>query len=76
MIRANRGNENAIKVKGCPPKIADSMMAMINNTLNKKRAKKILSIRLIKGLSNKIGIYNEHFPREFAYELPNLSRHF
>jgi len=71
-IRANRANKNAIKVKGCPPKVVDSMITMIRNTLEKKRARKILSIRLIKGLLNKLGIYNEHFPREFAYELPEF----
>ena len=65
-IQANKENKNAIKVKGCPPKIVDSMITMINNTLEKKRARKILLIRFIKGLLNKLGIYNEYFPREFT----------
>ena len=71
-IRSNRANKNAIRVEGCPPKIGDSMKTLINNTLEKKRARRILSIRLIKEQLRKLGIYNEHFPREFAYELPEF----
>jgi uncharacterized protein (DUF362 family) len=71
-IRSNRANKNAIRVEGCPPRIVDSMKTLINNTLEKKRARRILSIRLIKGLLRKLGIYNEHFPREFDYKMPEF----
>lgn len=71
-IRANKSNSNAVKVKGCPPKVVDSMIAMVNNTLEKRRARRILASRFLKGLFNKIGLYNEHFPREFSYELPEF----
>lgn len=76
-IRANKANTQAIKVEGCPPKVVESMITMIKNTLEKRRARKILSIRLIKGILNKIGLYNESFPREFSYELPEFDpQHF
>ena len=76
-IRANKSNTHAIRVKGCPPKVFDSMITLLNNTLEKRRARKIIAARLVKGLFNRIGVYNERFPREFTYELPEFDpRHF
>jgi uncharacterized protein (DUF362 family) len=76
-IRANKANKNAIRVKGCPPKISDSLVTLISNTLVKKRAKRIIATRIVKGLLNKFGLYNERFPREFSYELPEFNpKHF
>jgi len=76
-IRANKANKNGIRVKGCPPKISDSLITLTNNTLEKKRAKRIIATRIVKGLLNKFGIYNERFPREFSYELPEFDpKHF
>ena len=71
-IRANKDNGHAVKVEGCPPKVVDSMVAMINTTLDKKRARKNLSIRMMKGMLNKLGLYHEFYPREFSYDLPDF----
>lgn len=71
-IRANKGLDGAIMVNGCPPKVVDSMVAVINNTLEKSRARKVLISRMLKGIANKIGIYNEYFPRKFTYDQPEF----
>lgn len=71
-IRSNRAKKNAIRVKGCPPRIVDSMKTLVNHTLEKKRARRILAIRFIKMLLRKLGIYYEHFPREFEYKMPEF----
>ncbi len=76
-IRNNKPIAAAAMVKGCPPKIIDSMMAMISHSLDKKRARKVLSTRIAKGVLNKIGLYHEFFPRPFAYDPPEFDpRHF
>lgn len=76
-IRANKENKNAIRVEGCPPKIVDSMKTMMNHTLEKGRARKLFAIRFIKGIFSKFGLYEEKFPREFAYNIPDFDpKHF
>ncbi|EFK10401.1 conserved hypothetical protein [delta proteobacterium NaphS2] len=71
-IRNNKSIEATASVKGCPPKIADSMVAMINHSLDKKRARKVLTTRMVKGILHKIGLYHESFPRSFAYDPPQF----
>jgi uncharacterized protein (DUF362 family) len=71
-IRNNKTIAAAAKVKGCPPKIADSMVAMINHSLDKQRAKKVLTIRMVKGVLNKFGLYHEFFPRPCGYDPPEF----
>jgi hypothetical protein len=71
-IRSNKSITPAVMVKGCPPKIVDSMVAMINHSLDKKRARKVLTIRMVKGVLNKMGLYHEFFPRPYAYDPPEF----
>lgn len=71
-IRNNKSIEATAAVRGCPPKIADSLVAMINHSLNKKRARKVLTTRMAKGILNKIGLYHESFPRPFTYDPPDF----
>jgi len=74
---ANKELEDAIRVKGCPPKVAEMLMALLNHTLDKQRARKILLGRLIKKIGNSVGIYNEDFPIYPRYEPPEFDqRHF
>lgn len=76
-IRSNRANKNAIKVEGCPPSISECLKIVTNNTLDKKRARKILAIRYFKELLSKFGVYNENFPRKFTYDMPEFDpKHF
>jgi uncharacterized protein (DUF362 family) len=71
-IRNNNSIAAAVRVKGCPPKIVDSMVAMINHSLDKKRARKVLMSRMVKGVLNKIGLYHEFFPRPYTYDPPEF----
>jgi uncharacterized protein (DUF362 family) len=71
-IRNNKSIVAAAKVKGCPPKIVDSMVAMISHSLDKKRARKVLTTRMVKGVLNKMGLYHEFFPRTYAYDPPEF----
>jgi hypothetical protein len=76
-LRANRDRKGAIRVKGCPPKAADIMMALTYNTLNKGRATRIMVERIIKTIGYKIGIYHEDFPSYPRYSLPDFDeKHF
>jgi len=76
-IKVNKGLEDAIRVKGCPPKVSEMLMALLNHTLDKKRARKILLGRLIKKIGNSVGIYNEDFPIYSRYKPPEFDqRHF
>ena len=71
-IRNNESVTGAVKVKGCPPKIVDSMVAMISHSLDRKRARKVLATRMAKGMLNKMGLYHEFFPRPYAYDPPKF----
>ena len=76
-IRSNRANKNAIKVEGCPPSITECLKIVTNNTLEKKRARRILAIRTFKNQLSKLGIYNERFRRGFTYDMPEFDpKHF
>jgi uncharacterized protein (DUF362 family) len=72
-IRANRDLEGAVEVKGCPPKAANSYIALTKLAWDKKRARKIIATRLLKKLGDVLGIYDENLmpfkhydPSEFS----------
>ena len=71
-IRNNKTVTAAVKVKGCLPKIVDSMVAMINHSLDRKRARRVLVSRMAKGVLNKVGLYHEFFPRPYTYDPPEF----
>jgi hypothetical protein len=74
---ANKELQDAVRVKGCPPKVAEMLMTLMNRTLDKRRARKILLGRLVKKIGNSVGIYNEDFPIYPRYEQPEFDqRHF
>lgn len=71
-IRANKDLKDAIRVKGCPPKVADTFIAIVNHTLNKKRARTISLVRLLKQIAHNLGIYDENFPAFKRYKSPEF----
>jgi uncharacterized protein (DUF362 family) len=73
-IRANKDVERAIPVKGCPPRVADTLITLMNHTLEKRRARSILAVRAWKKMAHKLGIYDEDFPILKRYELPEFDR--
>ncbi len=76
-IGANRDVEDAITVKGCPPKVGETLITFMNHTLEKRRARRILAVRGFKNIVHKLGIYDEDFPTRKRYESPEFDkRHF
>jgi len=73
-IANNKEQKNTARVKGCPIKISDYMMTLAGNTMDKRRARKFLTIRFLKGLASKIGIYKEYFPTYGSYEPPEFDK--
>ena len=73
-VRANKELEDAIRVKGCPPKVTAMFITLLNHTLDKQRVRKISLGRLIKQIGNSVGIYNEDFPIYPRYEPPEFDR--
>lgn len=75
-IAANKDLKDAIKIKGCPPKTADTLLTLMNNTIGKWKARRILAIRLMKLSLTKLGLYDEDFPVYKHYALPEFDRNY
>jgi uncharacterized protein (DUF362 family) len=73
-IGANRDLGNAIRVKGCPPKVRETLITLMNHTLEKRRARRIMAIRGLKKIAHKLAIYDEDFPAFKRYESPEFDR--
>jgi len=75
-IEANRDLEDAIRIKGCPPKMADTLLTLMNHTIDKGKARRILALRLMKLSLMKLGLYDEDFPVYKHYALPEFDRNY
>jgi hypothetical protein len=73
-IANNKELKNTFRVKGCPIKISDYMMSLAVNTMDKRKAKKFLTVRFLKGLASKIGIYDEYFSTYGSYEASEFDK--
>lgn len=73
-IRANKDREGAIKIKGCPPKATDMLVALNFNMLNRGRATKIMLERTLKTIGYKLGIYDEEYPTFLKYAPPAFDK--
>lgn len=73
-IRANKDVEDAITVEGCPPKVRDTLISFMNHTLGKRRARKVLAVRVWKNMAHKLGMYDEDFPIWKRYESPEFDK--
>lgn len=58
-IKENNELKNTINIAGCPPKVGQYLPVLLNETLNKSRAKKILIKRMVKMIGYKMGLYYE-----------------
>jgi len=61
-VSANKDLKNAVMIKGCPPSVANTVMALVRKGLPQQKAYKILMSRMLKGIGTKIGVYDESFP--------------
>ena len=61
-ISANKNLKDAVMVKGCPPPVVNTVMAVVRKGLPQQKASRILISRMLKGIGTKLGIYDETFP--------------
>lgn len=61
-ISANKDLKDAVRIKGCPPPILDTVMAMVLKSLPPQKAARILMSRTVKNIGTKLGVYYEAFP--------------
>ena len=73
-ISANKDLQDAVKVKGCPPPMLDTVVALTRGVLPATRVAKILTSRLIKNIGMKMKIYDEEFPAFGNYKPPDFDR--
>jgi len=73
-ISANEDLKDGIKIKGCPPPVLDTVMAIVLKCLSPGRAAKILTTRSVKNIGLKLGIYDEAFPAFGIYKPPEFNR--
>ena len=74
-VKKNSDCGKAVKISGCPAGVGDSIVK-VYKTLGKFKSKKLLAVRMLKGIAEKLGIYEETFPRSFSYDLPDFDRSF
>ena len=74
-VKNNSNCDNAVKISGCPVGIGDCIVK-VYSALGKFKGKKLLAVRMLKGIAEKIGIYEETFPRPFSYDPPDFDRSF
>ena len=75
-VKNNSDCDNAVKIRGCPVSMRESIFEVYNHALNKSKRRKLFAIRMIKGIAEKLGIYEETFPRPYSYDLPDFDRSF
>ena len=75
-IRNNPDCEKAVKLSGCPVGVGDSIIKVYSSSLGKFQSKKLLAMRMLRGIAEKMGIYEETFPRKFSYDPPDFDRSF
>ena len=59
IIKKNNGLDKAVKIAGCPPKVGKYLPALMNETLEKNRARIIMLKAMIKMIGFKMGLYYE-----------------
>jgi uncharacterized protein (DUF362 family) len=75
-IKNNPDCDNAIKIRGCPVGVGESILKVYNHALSKSKRRKLFAIRMIKSMAAKVGIYEETFPRPYSYDTPDFDRSF
>ena len=73
-IQANNELTYGVKVKGCPPSVRDTYITFTKHTLDKRRAVRVVAVRLLKGIASKLGFYSEYFPAYGRYLPPEFDR--
>ena len=61
-IGVNEDRKDAVSIRGCPPPVMDSVLAMVLKTFPRTKAARILATRTAKQIGTRLGIYHEAFP--------------
>lgn len=75
-IKANEGIENCIKIEGCPPAVGPYLQTFFENSLDKRRARRLLFIRLLKNMGFRAGLYHEDFGLYEPYQSEEFDLNF
>ena len=67
-IKSNNGLQNATMIKGCPPTLTTTLVALMRTLLSRPRMVRMLLLRVIKLIGIRLGIYHEIFPRWERYQ--------
>ena len=73
-VSVNKGLKDAVMVKGCPPPVVDTVMALVRKGLPQQKAFRILMSRMLKGIATKLGVYDETFPAFGVCKPPEFDR--
>lgn len=73
-IAANAALKDAVKIKGCPAPILDTVMAVALRCLPPQKAAMILLPRTVKNIMTKLGVYSESYPAFGVCEPPEFDR--
>lgn len=73
-ISANKELKDAVRLKGCPPSILDTVLKMSTKLLPAGKAARSLALRSIKNAGLKLGVYDESFPLFGDYRPPDFDR--
>jgi uncharacterized protein (DUF362 family) len=61
-IRSGRSLQNGVRIKGCPPTLTSTLLALMTALLSKPRMFKMLLLRAMKLIGIRLGLYDEVFP--------------
>jgi uncharacterized protein (DUF362 family) len=61
-IKSNKGRQNAIKIKGCPPTLTGTLLTLMKALLGKPRMSAMLLLRVAKLVGIRLGVYREVLP--------------
>jgi uncharacterized protein (DUF362 family) len=73
-VSANRELKDALRIKGCPAPILDTVMTVALKCLPPQKAAMILLPRTFKNIGTKLGVYHEAFPAFGLCGAPEFDR--
>lgn len=76
-VSANKDLKDAVRVKGCPPPVMDTVKGVVLKCLPPRKAAKVLMSRTVKKIGTQLGVYSEAFPVFGMCEPPEFDvKHF
>jgi len=73
-VSANKDLKHAVSIKGCPPPVRDTVMAVALKCLPRQKAARMLVTRTVKNIGKKLGVYDEAFPAFGVCEPPTFDK--